>query len=92
MKVIFGACGSKKATVRITIDAGSIVEYGGKWTPGIAHLTEHMIFQGCHDFESDVLNKEMASLGADHNAGTQHARGQSDRPWLHGHVGVLWLL
>jgi len=74
MKVIFSACGSRKATVRITIDAGSIVEYGGTWTPGIAHLTEHMVFQGCGDFDQDILNKQMASLGADHNAGTWHNR------------------
>lgn len=72
MKVVFGACGSRKAVIKVTLDAGSAVEYGNTWTPGIAHFTEHMIFQGGNDFDSDVLNREMASLGAEHNAGTWH--------------------
>jgi predicted Zn-dependent peptidase len=74
MKVVFGACGSRKATVRVTIDAGSSVEYGGIWTPGIAHLMEHMIFQGGDDFDSVDLSRELASLGADHNAATWHEK------------------
>jgi len=74
MKVVFGACGSRKATVKITIDAGSSTECGGEWTAGIAHLMEHMIFQGGDDFDSLLLSRSLASLGAEHNAATWHEK------------------
>lgn len=71
MKVITGKCSSRKATVRAVFDAGSDVEYG-IWTPGIAHLTEHMIFQGNEDMSQEECSRALASLGVETNAATWH--------------------
>lgn len=70
MKVTFEHLSSKKACIRATFDAGSNVEFGGAWTSGIAHMTEHMVFLGTKDLSPDELNRQMATLGADWNAGT----------------------
>lgn len=70
MKVIFENLSSKKACIRATFDAGSNVEFGGSWTSGIAHMTEHMVFLGTKNLSPDELNRQMATLGADWNAGT----------------------
>ena len=74
MKLVYGKCGSRKATIRVTIDAGSSVEHGGKWTPGLAHLMEHMMFQGSKNLTHEELTKSMARLGATWNAFTSHNR------------------
>lgn len=70
MKVVHEECGSKKTTIRLTFDAGSNVEYGGRWTPGIAHLVEHMVFQSSKSMSHEELVRKMASLGAEWNAAT----------------------
>lgn len=71
MKVITGKCSSRKATVRAIFDAGSDVEYG-VWTPGIAHLAEHMVFQGNEDMTQEEHSRALASLGVESNAATWH--------------------
>ena len=73
MKLVFGECSSRKVTVRITIDAGSNVEYK-KWTPGIAHIVEHMMFQGSNHYTHGELMKNLAALGVESNAYTSHDR------------------
>lgn len=70
MKVNFEYLSSKKACIRATFDAGSNVEYDGAWTYGIAHMTEHMVFLGTKGLKPEELNRQMATLGADWNAGT----------------------
>jgi len=72
MKLVFEPCGSKKATISVTIDAGSDVEYPDKWTAGIAHLIEHMSFQGTSDLSHFELSRQLATLGVDYNAYTSH--------------------
>jgi predicted Zn-dependent peptidase len=74
MKLVFGENGSRKATIRVTIDAGSCVEYPNIWTPGIAHFVEHMIFQGTNELSDSELAKKMAMLGADQNAATWNSK------------------
>lgn len=70
MKVITETLSSRRACIRITFDAGSNVEFGGVWTPGIAHMVEHMVFLGTKDMTADELNRQLATLGCDYNAGT----------------------
>ena len=74
MKFIFEQCGSRKATLRVTLDAGAAVEYGGKWTSGIAHVVEHMIFQGTNSMSHEELTRAMGMLGVDWNGATWHAK------------------
>ena len=74
MKFIFEQCNSRKATLHVTIDAGSAVECGGKWTSGIAHIVEHMIFQGTESMTHEELTKTMGRYGVDWNGGTYHAK------------------
>jgi predicted Zn-dependent peptidase len=38
--------------------------------PGLAHLTEHMLFQGTHSMDQSALNRRAAELGGEHNADT----------------------
>ena len=71
MKVIFKECESKKVTIMATFDAGSNLEYN-KWTPGTAHLVEHMIFQGTKDLSHEEIVKKMASWGVNWNAATYY--------------------
>jgi len=73
MKLVFGQTGSMMATVRVTFDAGSSVE-PGKWTSGIAHLSEHMVFQGSKSFSHQELTRIMARLGVSWNAFTSHSK------------------
>ncbi len=72
MKCVIGENNSGKATLKITMDAGANVEYPNAWTSGIAHLVEHMIFQGTNDISHKELTRRMAMLGADMNAATWH--------------------
>ncbi|MFA5048224.1 MAG: pitrilysin family protein [Patescibacteria group bacterium] len=72
MKAIFEFISSKRVCLKATFDAGSNVEFGGNFTPGIAHFCEHMVFLGTKDLSPDELNRQMATLGADWNAGTYH--------------------
>lgn len=74
MKFVFERCGSMKATLRVTLDAGSAVEYGGKWTSGLAHVVEHMIFQGTNSMNHAELTQAMGRLGVDWNGSTWHAK------------------
>ncbi len=38
--------------------------------PGIAHMAEHMLFQGTASFDQAALNRRAAELGGEHNADT----------------------
>lgn len=38
--------------------------------PGIAHMAEHMLFQGTRSFDQVALNRKAAELGGEHNADT----------------------
>ena len=38
--------------------------------PGLAHLAEHMLFQGTATLDQVALNRRAAELGGEHNADT----------------------
>jgi predicted Zn-dependent peptidase len=38
--------------------------------PGIAHMTEHMLFQGTHSLDQLAINRRAGELGGDHDADT----------------------
>src|SRR5260370_36146573 len=38
--------------------------------PGIAHMAEHMLFQGTASLDQVALNRRAAELGGEHNADT----------------------
>ena len=38
--------------------------------PGIAHMTEHMLFQGTRRFDQATLNRRAGDLGGEHDADT----------------------
>src|SRR6059036_4225711 len=38
--------------------------------PGIAHMTEHMLFQGTRRFDQATLNRRAGELGGEHDADT----------------------
>ncbi|MGH7899689.1 MAG: M16 family metallopeptidase [Candidatus Binatia bacterium] len=40
--------------------------------PGIAHLAEHMLFQGTHSLDHAAINERAAELGGDHDASTSY--------------------
>jgi predicted Zn-dependent peptidase len=74
MKFIYEQCSSRKATLRVTLDAGSAVECLETWPAGIAHVTEHMMFQGTNSMNHEELTKAMGMLGVDWNGATWHAK------------------
>src|SRR5690349_7888213 len=51
----------------LVIRAGS--RYDGVH-PGIAHMTEHMLFQGTRRFDQATLNRRAGELGGEHDADT----------------------
>lgn len=55
--------------IAVVARAGS--RYDGRH-PGIAHLTEHMLFQGTHRMEQATINRRAAELGGEHDADTGH--------------------
>ena len=40
--------------------------------PGLAHMTEHMLFQGTHRLDQATLNRRAGELGGEHDADTGH--------------------
>jgi predicted Zn-dependent peptidase len=40
--------------------------------PGIAHLAEHMLFQGTRTLDHAAINERAAELGGDHDASTSY--------------------
>lgn len=55
--------------VAAAIRAGS--RFDGR-TPGIAHMTEHMLFQGTTTLDQVALNRRAGELGGEHDADTGH--------------------
>jgi predicted Zn-dependent peptidase len=53
--------------IALVVRAGA--RYDGRH-PGIAHLTEHMLFQGTDSLDQLALNRRAAELGGEHNADT----------------------
>ncbi len=53
--------------IALVVRAGS--RYDGAH-PGIAHMTEHMLFQGTHRLDQATLNRRAGELGGEHDADT----------------------
>ncbi len=53
----------------ISLSARAGARYDGS-QPGLAHLTEHMLFQGTSTLDQLTLNRKAADLGGEHNADT----------------------
>jgi len=53
----------------ISLSARAGARYDGA-SSGLAHLTEHMLFQGTSTLDQVTLNKRAAELGGEHNADT----------------------
>jgi len=53
----------------ISLSARAGARYDGN-NPGLAHLTEHMLFQGTSNLDQVALNQRAAELGGEHNADT----------------------
>jgi len=55
--------------IAVAIRAGS--RFDGR-SPGIAHMTEHMLFQGTTSMDQVALNRRAGELGGEHDADTGH--------------------
>jgi predicted Zn-dependent peptidase len=53
--------------IAINVRAGARFD-GGR--PGLAHMAEHMLFQGTNDLDQLALNRRAAEIGGSHNATT----------------------
>lgn len=71
MKFIFEKTHNKMVSIMVAFDAGARAE-GDKYTPGLAHMLEHMIFKGTEKRHYLDIPKEVAFLGGDINAYTSH--------------------
>lgn len=71
MKFIFEKTHNKMVSIMVAFDAGARAE-GEKYTPGLAHMLEHMIFKGTEKRHYLDIPKEVAFLGGDINAYTSH--------------------
>lgn len=66
---VFSKVQSKISTISVTFDAGARAE-GTKFSPGLAHMLEHMIFKGTPTRSYLDIPKEIAFLGGNANAFT----------------------
>lgn len=73
MKYIFQKTHNKIVSIMVAFDAGARAETG-KYTPGIAHMLEHMIFKGTDKRHYLDIPKEVAFLGGNINAFTSHEK------------------
>lgn len=71
MKHIFQKTHNKMVVIFVGFDAGARAE-SDKYSPGLAHMLEHMMFKGTSNRSYLDLPKEIAFLGGDVNAFTSH--------------------
>lgn len=69
MKFIFEKTHNKIISIAVAFDAGSRAE-GDKYTPGLAHMLEHMMFKGTTKRSYLDIPRDVAFLGGDINAYT----------------------
>jgi len=67
LPVVYQHHPGRLTAISLTALAGA--RYDGA-APGIAHLTEHMLFQGTSTLDQLALNRRAAELGGEHNADT----------------------
>jgi len=67
LRVVHQSHPGELTAIALTIRAGA--RFDGRH-PGLAHLTEHMLFQGTASLDQIALNRRAAELGGEHNADT----------------------
>jgi len=67
LRVVHRSHPGELTAVALTVRAGARFD-GSK--PGLAHITEHMLFQGTASLDQVALNRRAAELGGEHNADT----------------------
>lgn len=67
LPVVYQYHPGRLTAISLTVLAGA--RYDGRH-PGLAHLTEHMLFQGTGSLDQLTLNRKAAELGGEHNADT----------------------
>lgn len=69
LRVLYQHTTGPLSAIALSIRAGS--RFDGDH-PGIAHMAEHMLFQGTTSLDQVALNRRAAELGGEHNADTGH--------------------
>jgi predicted Zn-dependent peptidase len=69
LTVLYDAVPGPLTAIAVAIRAGSRVD--GRH-PGLAHMTEHMLFQGTRDLDQITINRRAGELGGEHDADTGH--------------------
>jgi predicted Zn-dependent peptidase len=67
LRVVHQSQPGKLTAIALTVRAGARFD-GAR--PGLAHLCEHMLFQGTASLDQMALNRRAAELGGEHNADT----------------------
>jgi len=67
LRVIYQHLPGPLSAIALSVRAGARFDGGH---PGIAHMAEHMLFQGTATFDQVSLNRRAAELGGEHNADT----------------------
>jgi predicted Zn-dependent peptidase len=69
LRVVFERSPGPLAGIVLGVRSGS--RFDGE-RPGIAHLAEHMLFQGTRTLDHAAINQRAAELGGDHDASTSY--------------------
>jgi predicted Zn-dependent peptidase len=67
LTVLYDAVPGPLTAIALVVRAGS--RFDGRH-PGIAHMTEHMLFQGTRRLDQATLNRRAGELGGEHDADT----------------------
>lgn len=73
MKFLFHPTSQRMVTILVGFKAGARAETG-KYSHGLAHFCEHMMFKGTAKRDYLQLNRDMAYLGGDFNAYTDYEK------------------
>jgi len=67
LRVLYQQFPGPLTSIALSVRAGA--RFDGRF-PGIAHMAEHMLFQGTASLDQVALNRRAAELGGEHNADT----------------------
>src|SRR5260370_42560037 len=67
LRVMYQHIPGPLTAITLSVQAGA--RFDGRH-PGIAHMAEHMLFQGTASLDQVALNRRAAELGGEHNADT----------------------
>ncbi|GIW40256.1 MAG: peptidase M16 [Candidatus Binatia bacterium] len=69
LRIVYEHIPGPLTAIALGVRAGS--RFDGRH-PGVAHVAEHMLFQGTRSIDQLALNRRAAELGGEHNADTGH--------------------